>query len=169
MDVTSAVVLRDGTYYITLTEQMKGKTDYLFSADLSLSAQTVMDLIDQIGEVTVGSRAAIDRAIETYETLPAYVKGQVTNADKLSDAKAAYVAAVIDSIGAITPESGAAISDARNFYDTKLTAQEQEKVGNYDTLVTAEAVYNVVKQIADIGEVTTDSYWDIYYAKQAYE
>ena len=147
---------------------MKGKTDYLFSADLSLSAQTVMDLIDQIGEVTVGSRAAIDRAIETYETLPAYVKGQVTNADKLSDAKAAYVAAVIDSIGAITPESGAAISDARNFYDTKLTAQEQEKVGNYDTLVTAEAVYNVVKQIADIGEVTTDSYWDIYYAKQAY-
>ncbi len=131
-------------------------------------AEEVRYFIDKIGEVTIESGAAIDRAEELYEALTAAERTSVTNYEKLRDARAVYTAVeVIGGIGSVTLESGSAIEAAESAYNG-LNAAQKELVGNYSALSNARAVYDVMKSISAIGQVTLQSKGAIDRAETAY-
>lgn len=64
----------------------------------------------------------------------------------------------IDAIGSVTLESEKAITKARKAYDG-LSPEQQEAVGNYDTLVAAEKAYadlEVASKAMTVGETVSD-------------
>ena len=63
-----------------------------------------------------------------------------------------HVIDLINAIGEVTEESGDAINAARAAYDA-LTAEEQEQVSNYDTLVAAEEAYKNLSPEDGITEI----------------
>ena len=115
------------------------------------AAKAAEDLIDAIGEVTLGSGDAIKAAREAYDALTDTQKELVKNYEKLTAAEEAYTALVdaaaakavddlIDAIGEVTVDSGDAITAAREAYDA-LTDAQKELVENYEKLLAAEELY----------------------------
>ena len=148
--------------YDALTEEQQA---YVTKADVLAEAQAAYEAlvksendkaaaaavearIDAIGEVTIDSRTAIEKAEAAYEALTDEQKQLVTNSDVLTVARAAYDSLVqvnevekqISLIGKVTTDSKAKIDAARTAYDA-LTADQQKQVGNYDVLQAAEAAY----------------------------
>lgn len=74
----------------------------------------------------------------------------------------------IASIGDVTLASIEAISEAEKVY-AQLSAKQKGNVTNYATLVEARTLYDVMKAIDDIGEVSLASGSDISIAESAYE
>lgn len=74
----------------------------------------------------------------------------------------------IEKIGKVTLESEEDISRAEEIYEN-LTAAQKSQVSNYPELVSARKVFDVMKDIADIGTVTIDSNAKITEAENAYE
>ena len=147
------------------------------------AADGVEKLIDAIGTVTLDSEEAIKAARDAYDALTEEQQAQVGNYQtlldaeaKLTDLKAADAAEkLIDAIGTVTLDSEEAIKAARGAYDA-LTEEQKELVGNYQTLLAAEAkladlqaVDAVEKLIDAIGTVTLDSEEAIKAARDAYD
>lgn len=127
-------------------------------ADQEARLNSVIALIDAIGDVTLDSETAILAAEEAYANLSDADKAVISEAArKLSDSREAYdsavaeqmaahaaeAAAAIDTIGTVTVDSKETISAARKLYNA-LTDSEKALVLNYSTLEAAEADYEVV-------------------------
>ena len=112
-------------------------------------AAAVDQLIENIGEVTLESKQAIETARVAYGNLTPTQKTYVTKLDTLTAAEAAYKALVdkkaaddvtekINEIGKVTLDSKTAIEAARAAYDA-LTNDQKTLVENYNVLTAAEA------------------------------
>ena len=147
------------------------------------AADAVEKLIDAIGTVTLDSEETIKAARDAYDALTDAQKELVGNYQTLLDAEAKLadlqaadaVEKLIDAIGTVTLDSEETIKAARDAYDA-LTDAQKELVGNYQTLLDAEAkladlqaVDAVEKLIDAIGTVTLDSEEAIKAARGAYD
>ncbi|MGI5875078.1 MAG: S-layer homology domain-containing protein, partial [Bacillota bacterium] len=113
-------------------------------------------LIEAIGEVSLNSKNAIEKARSAYDELSDDEQKQVKNEDLLTAAEAKFaelvraeesdaaaadqVKEMIAAIGTVTADSGSAITAARTSYDA-LTAAQKKRVTNIETLRKAEARY----------------------------
>ena len=189
LDSEEAIKAARGAYD-ALTEEQKelvGNYQTLLDAEAKLAdlkaADGVEKLIDAIGTVTLDSEEAIKAARGAYDALTEEQKAQVGNYQtlldaeaKLADLKAAdAVEKLIDAIGTVTLDSEEAIKAARDAYDA-LTEEQKELVGNYQTLLDAEAklaqlqAADAVEKLIDaIGTVTLDSEGAIKAARDAYD
>ena len=144
--------------YDALTEEQKALVkDYQVLKDAVttywnlVAAQTAVDLIDQIGEVTLESGPKIRAAIEAYNSLTGEQQELVKNYDVLEHAAAAFdslqaidnVVRLIDAIGAVSSKSGEQITAARAAYEA-LAWEQQKQVGNYSVLQNAEHAYEAL-------------------------
>ena len=176
--------------YDALTEEQKaqvGNYQTLLDAEAKLADLKAVDavekLIDAIGTVTLDSEETIKAARDAYDALTEEQKAQVGNYQtlldaeaKLADLKAAdAVEKLIDAIGTVTLDSEKAIKAARDAYDA-LTEEQKAQVGNYQTLLDAEAkladlkAADAVEKLIDaIGTVTLDSEEAIKAARGAYD
>lgn len=113
------------------------------------AAAAVDSLIDEIGDVTLESKQAIETARAAYDNLTPTQKTYVTKLDTLTAAEAVYKALVdqkaaddvmekINEIGEVTLDSKTAIEAARAAYDA-LTNDQKPLVENYNVLTAAEA------------------------------
>ena len=113
------------------------------------AAAAVDSLIDEIGDVTLDSKQAIETARAAYDNLTPTQKTYVTKLNTLTAAEAAYknlvdkkaaddVMEKINEIGKVTLESKTAIEAARAAYNA-LTPDQKLLVKNYDVLTAAEA------------------------------
>lgn len=150
----------------------------------------VEEKINAIGNVTLDSAAAIKEAEDAYNALTAAEKADVSNAAKLTAARAAYdklvkdnatadkVIAAINEIGEVTLESESKIVAAEALY-AELSNDQKTLVTNYETLTAARAKYDALKADKDaedafnakvdaIGDVTLDSKAAIEEAEAAY-
>ena len=147
------------------------------------AADAVEKLIDAIGTVTLDSEEAIKAARGAYDALTEEQKELVGNYQTLLDAEAKLadlqaadaVEKLIDAIGTVTLDSEEAIKAARGAYDA-LTDAQKELVGNYQTLLDAEAkladlqAADAVEKLIDaIGTVTLNSEEAIKAARGAYD
>ena len=189
LDSEEAIKAARGAYD-ALTEEQKaqvGNYQTLLDAEAKLADLKAVDavekLIDAIGTVTLDSEEAIKAARDAYDALTDAQKEQVGNYQtlldaeaKLADLKAAdAVEKLIDAIGTVTLDSEEAIKAARGAYDA-LTEEQKELVGNYQTLLDAEAkladlqAADAVEKLIDaIGTVTLDSEEAIKTARGAYD
>ena len=189
LDSEEAIKAARGAYD-ALTEEQKaqvGNYQTLLDAEAKLAdlkaADAVEKLIDAIGTVTLDSEEAIKAARGAYDALTDAQKELVGNYQtlldaeaKLADLKAAdAVEKLIDAIGTVTLDSEEAIKAARGAYDA-LTEEQKELVGNYQTLLDAEAkladlkAADAVEKLIDaIGTVTLDSEEAIKAARDAYD
>ena len=149
--------------YDALTEEQQaqvGNYQTLLDAEAKLAdlkaADAVEKLIDAIGTVTLDSEATIKAARGAYDALTEAQKAQVGNYQTLLDAEAKLadlqaadaVEKLIDAIGTVTLDSEEAIKAARDAYDA-LTEEQKELVGNYQTLLDAEAKLAQLKKDAE--------------------
>ena len=123
------------------------------------AAKAVDEKITAIGEVTLGSKAAIDEARTAYEALTADQKALVTKLANLEEAEAKYqelkdaadkeetdkaaakaVDEKITAIGEVTLDSKAAIDEARTAYEA-LTGDQKALVTKLTDLEAAEEEY----------------------------
>lgn len=127
--------------------------------------RAVVDAINSIGEVNLGSQGIIASCRAQYDALSEEAKSYVTNYDVLLAAEAAYsnlvnqeaenqanaeaqgqanvVIDLINQIGTVTPDSGEAIGRARAAYDA-LSDRAKGFVSNYETLTQAEAAFQAL-------------------------
>ena len=189
LDSEEAIKAARGAYD-ALTDAQKelvGNYQTLLDAEVKLAdlqaADAVEKLIDAIGTVTLDSEEAIKAARGAYDALTDAQKEQVGNYQTLLDAEAKLadlqaadaVEKLIDAIGTVTLNSEEAIKAARDAYDA-LTDAQKELVGNYQTLLDAEAkladlqAADAVEKLIDaIGTVTLDSEEAIKAARGAYD
>ena len=189
LDSEEAIKAARGAYD-ALTEEQKaqvGNYQTLLDAEAKLAdlqaADAVEKLIDAIGTVTLDSEEAIKAARGAYDALTEEQKAQVGNYQTLLDAEAKLadlqaadaVEKLIDAIGTVTLDSEEAIKAARGAYDA-LTEEQKAQVGNYQTLLDAEAkladlqAADAVEKLIDaIGTVTLDSEEAIKAARGAYD
>ena len=113
------------------------------------AAAAVDSLIDEIGDVTLDSKQAIETARAAYDNLTPTQKTYVTKLNTLTAAEAAYknlvdqkaaddVMEKINEIGEVTLDSKTAIEAARAAYNA-LTPDQKPLVENYNVLTAAEA------------------------------
>ena len=172
-----------GMQYGTTTANVLAQLPQVTLKLSGYAADGVEKLIDAIGTVTLDSEEAIKAARGAYDALTEEQKAQVGNYQTLLDAEAKLadlqaadaVEKLIDAIGTVTLDSEEAIKAARGAYDA-LTEEQKELVGNYQTLLDAEAkladlqaVDAVEKLIDAIGTVTLDSEEAIKAARGAYD
>ncbi len=147
----------------------------------NLKAKETMELIEQIGTVTLDSQNAIEDAKKAYNALSDEQKALVDNKENISNAMEQLLnlrledaTAKISAIGAVTLNSEEKIKEARSAYDS-VPNSDKSKVNNYDVLLKAEDDYtelliaNCITLINNIGQITLDSKNDIDNAKQAYD
>lgn len=154
------------------------------------AADTVIDLINQIGNVTLDSESAIGEARTEYNKLNQEQKALVTNFSVLTNAegivnrlkaqvKADAVMAQIAAIGRITMDSEAAIQEASSAYEA-LTEEEKALVLNAATLQNATEELAELKEnhlaatavsglIDQIGDVTLASKEAVDKAREAFD
>ena len=189
LDSEEAIKAARGAYD-ALTEEQKaqvGNYQILLDAEAKLAdlqaADGVEKLIDAIGTVTLDSEEAIKAARGAYDALTEEQKAQVGNYQILLDAEAKLadlqaadgVEKLIDAIGTVTLDSEETIKAARGAYDA-LTEAQKAQVGNYQTLLDAEAkladlqAADAVEKLIDaVGTVTLDSEEAIKAARDAYD
>lgn len=146
------------TIYDSLTENQKtfvtnyGKLqEAVVQYENLLAAQSVVEMIAGIGEVTLESKTVITETIEAYNQLTAQQQVLVSNYELLlaaiekydSLSAIAYVEQLIGQIGAVSTSSGNAIWLARDSYN-RLTPEQQAQVGNLAVLEQAEAAYEAL-------------------------
>ena len=166
------------------------------AADLE-KAQPVIDMINNIGQVTLNSAIRIEAAEKAYEALTPSQRELVSNHDKLVDARHDYdvlvaaqlgdqqaaenVSRMIENISVVTINSGAAIEKAMAAYN-ELTPAQKKLVNNYDVLLNAQRTYDalvktendkaeakkVSDEIAAIGTVTVEKQAKIEAAREHY-
>ena len=119
------------------------------------AANGMMELINNIGTVTLDSKTAIESAEAAYATLTDTQKALVTNYNILTAARAAYdqlkaaadqaaadaVIGKITAIGTVTLDSKEAIEAAEAAY-ASLTDAQKALVTNYATLTAARTAYD---------------------------
>ena len=203
---SEAAIVAAENAYAALTEEQKNLVDNygtLTAARITYNklvsdkaaAEAVKAKIAEIGEVTLGSEAAIVAAENAYAALTEEQKALVDNYDTLTAARITYnklvsdkaaaeaVKAKIAEIGEVTLGSEAAIVAAENAY-AALTEEQKALVDNYGVLTAAREAYNAKKaekekadkeaadtvkeKIAAIGKVTIDSEAAIKAAEEAY-
>lgn len=116
-----------------------------------LTVQTVIDIIDRIGTVTIDSGSVIKSAISAYNALTAQQQAMVTNYYLLEAAAVRYdslqeisrVELYIDQIGAVNESSGNLIKRARMAYDA-LDESQKKEVSNLNDLEAAEKAYQAL-------------------------
>ena len=145
-----------GMQYGTTTANVLAQLPQVTLKLSGYAADAVEKLIDAIGTVTLNSEEAIKAARDAYDALTEEQKAQVGNYQtlldaeaKLADLKAAdAVEKLIDAIGTVTLDSEEAIKAARGAYDA-LTEEQKAQVGNYQTLLDAEAKLAQLKKDAE--------------------
>ena len=172
-----------GMQYGTTTANVLAQLPQVTLKLSGYAADAVEKLIDAIGTVTLNSEEAIKAARDAYDALTEEQKAQVGNYQTLLDAEAKLadlqaadaVEKLIDAIGTVTLDSEEAIKAARGAYDA-LTEEQKAQVGNYQTLLDAEAkladlqAADAVEKLIDaIGTVTLDSEEAIKAARGAYD
>ena len=172
-----------GMQYGTTTANVLAQLPQVTLKLSGYAANGVEKLIDAIGTVTLDSEEAIKAARGAYDALTEEQKAQVGNYQTLLDAEAKLadleaadaVEKLIDAIGTVTLDSEEAIKAARGAYDA-LTEEQKAQVGNYQTLLDAEAKLadlqaadGVEKLIDAMGTVTLDSEEAIKAARDAYD
>ena len=172
-----------GMQYGTTTPNVLAQLPQVTLKLSGYAADGVEKLIDAIGTVTLDSEEAIKAARGAYDALTDAQKELVGNYQtlldaeaKLADLQAADAAEkLIDAIGTVTLDSEKAIKAARDAY-VALTEEQKELVGNYQTLLDAEAkladlqAADAVEKLIDaIGTVTLDSEEAIKAARGAYD
>lgn len=174
------------TNYETLTTARATYEKILADKAEAAKINSVINLIDLIGDVTENSLEDITAAEEAYNALTDAQKARVTNAATLAAARAAYdklmadkasveaTIKAINEIGEVTLDSKAKIEKAESLYNA-LSDELKAKVTNATTLTAARATYNdlvsvdnVIKAIDAIGEVTKDSQEAIENAESLY-
>ena len=145
--------------YDVLTEKRE-KYDALVAeaqrkAEQEARLNSVIAVIDAIGDVTVDSEADIIAAETAYNNLPDEDKAMIPDElDRLVKAREAYetavaeqmaaraaeVSAAINAIGTVTLDSKAAIDAAKDMYNA-LTDDEKALVTSYSVLQAAETTY----------------------------
>lgn len=126
-------------------------------------AQSVIEQIDAIGEVTLDSGDVIMAAIRSYNELTAAQQALVANYDILEAAAAVYdslaavaqVIEMINQIGTVSQASGSQLASARSAYNN-LTPDEKQKVTNLSVLENAEAAYEALQTPEVDNSQTTD-------------
>ena len=145
-----------GMQYGTTTANVLAQLPQVTLKLSGYAADGVEKLIDAIGTVTLDSEEAIKAARGAYDALTEEQKAQVGNYQTLLDAEAKLadlqaadaVEKLIDAIGTVTLDSEEAIKAARGAYDA-LTEEQKELVGNYQTLLDAEAKLAQLKKDAE--------------------
>ena len=131
------------------------------AAQIQAQAQQVIDLIDDIGEITPGSGAVLDEARVAYDALPENVRAFVSNYGQLEDAEASYqeatsaVTAVedaIDGLGEITVDSRDDMDAAWDLYNA-LPESSREYVENYSELENAEDTYDTAVEEQGLADI----------------
>ena len=179
--------LIDEETYKKLTDAEAALADIKADHD---AADSVISLIDAIGEVTLEKKDAIDAARNGYDALTDGQKALIDEETlkKLTDAEDAYdalkanqVVALIDAIGEVTLDKEDEISAARSGYDALNAAQKAlidtetyKKLTNAESALTTmkadkAAADDVVTLIDAIGEVTLEKKDAIDAARTAYD
>ena len=131
------------------------------AAQIQAQAQQVIDLIDDIGEITPGSSAVLDEARVAYDALPENVRTFVSNYGQLEDAEASYqeatsaVTAVedaIDGLGEITVDSRDDMDAAWDLYNA-LPESSREYVENFSELENAEDTYDTAVEEQGLADI----------------
>ncbi len=154
---------------------------FAFGNKGSSKADEVQTMIDELGEVTLESEAAIVAAEEAYDALETADRIDVTNENKLESARDEYdqLKEVYDAIAAIgtveaTDECYGRIDDAWDTYND-LPGSMQEKITNYEDLEAAQESYDqkkaeeVIRKIESIGTVTIKNSGTVEAARAAYD
>lgn len=150
----------------------------------SEAAKAADEMIAAIGEVTLDSEQAIEKAEKAVSELEEKDRKQVKQVDSLTAARQTYEALVLESaveevesaisaIGTVTLESKDIIAAARKAY-SDCGEDVQIHISNMDVLEKAEKqletlqIEQVVQSIDAIGEVTTSSGQAIHEAQTLY-
>ena len=123
-------------------------------------ASPVIELIKNIGEVTLEKGGAITRAIEAYNALTAEQQELVSNYSVLEDAYRDYsdllaahqVSTKISQIGVVTKESGSLLEQIRNAYNS-LSDRQKSLVENYSDLEKAESAYQGLNKSDETSQI----------------
>ena len=123
-------------------------------------ASPVIELIKNIGEVTLEKGGAITRAIEAYNALTAEQQELVSNYSVLEEAYQNYsdllvahqVSTKISQIGVVTKESGSLLEQIRNAYNS-LSDRQKSMVGNYSDLEKAESAYQGLNKSDETSQI----------------
>lgn len=155
------------TYVTKLDTLTAAETAYKALVDQK-AADDVMEKINEIGEVTLDSKTAIEAARVAYDALTNDQKTLVENYDVLTAAEAelarleaeakdkadreaaAQVDEMIERLFPVTRYSGPAIRMARAAYEA-LTEDQKALVKHYDDLVKAEAEFAAIPPITPVG------------------
>ena len=116
---------------------------------VGVSEETVIDLINNLGTITVNSKSQLDQIKATYDLLSAEQQEAVTNYDLYTQALSEYNIVVVEDKITNLPNplsftTSSKVEDARKAYD-KLTDIEKAEVSNYDALLAAEIRQAAVK------------------------
>ena len=120
----------------------------------------VIELIKNIGEVTLEKGGAITRAIEAYNALTAEQQELVSNYSVLEEAYQNYsdllaahqVSTKISQIGVVTKESGSLLEQIRNAYNS-LSDRQKSLVENYSDLEKAESAYQGLNKSDETSQI----------------
>lgn len=120
----------------------------------------VIELIKNIGEVTLEKGGAITRAIEAYNALTAEQQELVSNYSVLEEAYQNYsdllaahqVSTKISQIGVVTKESGSLLGQIRNAYNS-LSDRQKSLVENYSDLEKAESAYQGLNKSDETSQI----------------
>ena len=123
-------------------------------------ASPVIELIKNIGEVTLEKGGAITRAIEAYNALTAEQQELVSNYSVLEEAYQNYsdllaahqVSTKISQIGVVTKESGSLLGQIRNAYNN-LSDRQKSLVENYSDLEKAESAYQSLNKSDETSQI----------------
>ncbi len=151
--------------YAELLEKQKAYEELLAASDAEAGA--VVQMISELGEITLDSGSAILNARAAYDALSEASKAKVTNYSTLVAAEEAYakliaasgeqaraVVDLIDSIGTVTLEREETIQKARAAYDA-LDESAKARVTNYEKLTQAEEALAALKQqLEELGAIT---------------
>lgn len=151
--------------YAQLLEKQQAYEKLLAASDAEAGA--VVQMISELGEITLDSGPAILNARAAYDALSEASQAKVTNYSTLVAAEEAYakliaasgeqaraVVDLIDSIGTVTLEREETILKARAAYDA-LDESAKARVTNYEKLTQAEEALAALKQqLEELGAVT---------------
>ncbi len=154
--------------YKNLTEEEKIQVSNYQTLVSARKVYNVIKYIDNIGELTLNSESLISIAETSYNQLSSIEKRKAYNYDNLVNSRNAFeVVKQINTIGKITLDSGSQISNVEESFQS-LNDKVKEKVFNYQTLVSARKVYDVMVSIDNIGKAYSDYESLIAIANQKY-
>lgn len=173
---SGAVISQAENLYGALTAEQKKAVSNYTNLTTARAVYNTMAQIAEIGEVQINSEPKIVKAEEAYLALSYEQRDLVTNYSTLTAARtrvdtllAAEVTAKITQIGSVVNlDSEPLIMAAESAYNG-LTEGQKNKVTNHDALTDARAVYNTIKAIDNIGEITITSNGAIETAQKLFD